>query len=198
MQARICRPDVPAGFAPFNIQNIGGTLYVTYAKQDLRSTMTWPRRWQWVCHVRHNRKHCRCYWHSAGAWRWRRARLGVARSIAGRQFRRRIDSPLQCDQRRCAMGVLDDTKGSRSRSSCGPSTSATAAARRQGCFVFHGGHRQTKWPAARIARPAGQHRAHHLPDQRRYQWSEFPDGRRRRARLVRHREGGGLSATTRS
>ncbi len=25
---------VPAGFAPFNIQNIGGTLYVTYAKQD--------------------------------------------------------------------------------------------------------------------------------------------------------------------
>jgi uncharacterized protein (TIGR03118 family) len=25
---------VPAGFAPFNIQNIGGTLYVAYAKQD--------------------------------------------------------------------------------------------------------------------------------------------------------------------
>jgi uncharacterized protein (TIGR03118 family) len=25
---------IPAGFAPFNIQNIGGTLYVTYAKQD--------------------------------------------------------------------------------------------------------------------------------------------------------------------
>ena len=27
-------PDLPAGFAPFNIQNIGGKLYVTYAKQD--------------------------------------------------------------------------------------------------------------------------------------------------------------------
>ena len=27
-------PAIPAGFAPFNIQNIGGTLYVTYAKQD--------------------------------------------------------------------------------------------------------------------------------------------------------------------
>jgi uncharacterized protein (TIGR03118 family) len=25
---------IPAGFAPFNIQNIGGTLFVTYAKQD--------------------------------------------------------------------------------------------------------------------------------------------------------------------
>jgi uncharacterized protein (TIGR03118 family) len=27
-------PTLPAGFAPFNIQNIGGKLYVTYAKQD--------------------------------------------------------------------------------------------------------------------------------------------------------------------
>lgn len=27
-------PDLPAGYAPFNIQNIGGTLYVTYAQQD--------------------------------------------------------------------------------------------------------------------------------------------------------------------
>jgi uncharacterized protein (TIGR03118 family) len=27
-------PSIPAGFAPFNIQNIGGKLYVTYAKQD--------------------------------------------------------------------------------------------------------------------------------------------------------------------
>lgn len=27
-------PQVPAGFAPFNIQNIGGKLYVTYAKQN--------------------------------------------------------------------------------------------------------------------------------------------------------------------
>jgi uncharacterized protein (TIGR03118 family) len=26
--------SIPAGFAPFNIQNLGGTLYVTYAKQD--------------------------------------------------------------------------------------------------------------------------------------------------------------------
>ena len=27
-------PQIPAGFAPFNIQNLGGSLYVTYAKQD--------------------------------------------------------------------------------------------------------------------------------------------------------------------
>src|SRR6202008_2041583 len=27
-------PQVPAGYAPFNIQNLGGKLYVTYAKQD--------------------------------------------------------------------------------------------------------------------------------------------------------------------
>lgn len=28
-------PNVPAGYAPFGIQNIGGDLYVTYAKQDV-------------------------------------------------------------------------------------------------------------------------------------------------------------------
>ena len=27
-------PNIPAGFAPFNIENLDGTLYVTYAKQD--------------------------------------------------------------------------------------------------------------------------------------------------------------------
>jgi uncharacterized protein (TIGR03118 family) len=27
-------PNVPAGFAPFGVQNLGGALYVTYAKQD--------------------------------------------------------------------------------------------------------------------------------------------------------------------
>jgi uncharacterized protein (TIGR03118 family) len=27
-------PGLPSGFAPFNVQNIGGQLYVTYAKQD--------------------------------------------------------------------------------------------------------------------------------------------------------------------
>jgi uncharacterized protein (TIGR03118 family) len=27
-------PNIPAGFAPFNIQNLGGRLFVTYAKQD--------------------------------------------------------------------------------------------------------------------------------------------------------------------
>jgi uncharacterized protein (TIGR03118 family) len=29
-------PAIPAGFAPFNIQNLGGKLYVTYAKQDAK------------------------------------------------------------------------------------------------------------------------------------------------------------------
>src|SRR5262249_13865017 len=27
-------PNLPKGYAPFNIQNLGGKLYVTYAKQD--------------------------------------------------------------------------------------------------------------------------------------------------------------------
>jgi len=31
-------PNLPAGYAPFNIQNIGGDLYVTYAKQDPTKT----------------------------------------------------------------------------------------------------------------------------------------------------------------
>ncbi len=31
-------PTVPAGFAPFNIQNLGGKLYVSYAKQDNAKT----------------------------------------------------------------------------------------------------------------------------------------------------------------
>lgn len=30
-------PNLPSGFAPFNIQNIGGSLYVAYAKQDPNS-----------------------------------------------------------------------------------------------------------------------------------------------------------------
>lgn len=34
MAAAFANPVVPFGFAPFNIQNIGGKLYVTYAKQD--------------------------------------------------------------------------------------------------------------------------------------------------------------------
>src|SRR5207248_5635533 len=27
-------PNIPAGYAPFGIQNLGGTIFVTYAKQD--------------------------------------------------------------------------------------------------------------------------------------------------------------------
>jgi len=32
--AEFADPEIPAGFAPFGIQNIGGLIYVTYAKQD--------------------------------------------------------------------------------------------------------------------------------------------------------------------
>ena len=31
-------PNLPSGYAPFNIQNLGGTLYVTYALQDANKT----------------------------------------------------------------------------------------------------------------------------------------------------------------
>ena len=34
LPASFLDPTLPAGFAPFNVQNIGGQLYVTYAKQD--------------------------------------------------------------------------------------------------------------------------------------------------------------------
>src|SRR5262249_34043892 len=31
-------PNLPAGFAPFNVQNLGGKLFVTYAKQNAAAT----------------------------------------------------------------------------------------------------------------------------------------------------------------
>ncbi len=34
MTGAFADPDLPAGYAPFGIQNIGGTIYVTYALQD--------------------------------------------------------------------------------------------------------------------------------------------------------------------
>jgi uncharacterized protein (TIGR03118 family) len=34
LPASFLDPTLPAGFAPFNVQNLGGQLYVTYAKQD--------------------------------------------------------------------------------------------------------------------------------------------------------------------
>jgi uncharacterized protein (TIGR03118 family) len=34
LQGGFTDPNIPAGFAPFGIQNIGGSLYVTYAKQN--------------------------------------------------------------------------------------------------------------------------------------------------------------------
>jgi len=34
LTGRFTDPNLPSGFAPFNIQNLGGTLYVTYAMQD--------------------------------------------------------------------------------------------------------------------------------------------------------------------
>jgi uncharacterized protein (TIGR03118 family) len=32
--AQFADPDAPAGYAPFNVQSIGGTIFVTFAKQD--------------------------------------------------------------------------------------------------------------------------------------------------------------------
>lgn len=34
LAGKFTEPNIPAGYAPFNIQNLGGTLYVTYALQD--------------------------------------------------------------------------------------------------------------------------------------------------------------------
>lgn len=37
-------PDLPAGFAPFNIQQLGGKLYVTYARQDDPDAGPFPKK----------------------------------------------------------------------------------------------------------------------------------------------------------
>jgi uncharacterized protein (TIGR03118 family) len=34
MVGQFTDPNAPAGYAPFNVQNIGGTIFVTFAKQD--------------------------------------------------------------------------------------------------------------------------------------------------------------------
>jgi uncharacterized protein (TIGR03118 family) len=49
-------PNLPAGYAPYNIQNLDGKLYVTYAKVDAK----WHRErlrpeWQFVAEARHRR-----------------------------------------------------------------------------------------------------------------------------------------------
>jgi uncharacterized protein (TIGR03118 family) len=38
LSARFTDPGLPSGYAPFNIENLGGTLYVTYALQDANKT----------------------------------------------------------------------------------------------------------------------------------------------------------------
>ena len=35
-------PNLPAGYAPYNIQNLSGKLYVTYAVQDPTKKVPWP------------------------------------------------------------------------------------------------------------------------------------------------------------
>ena len=37
-------PTLPAGYAPFNVMNLGGAIYVTYALQDEPGKMTTPER----------------------------------------------------------------------------------------------------------------------------------------------------------
>lgn len=37
-------PNLPTGYAPFDVQNLNGILYVTYAVQDGRNTTTWLER----------------------------------------------------------------------------------------------------------------------------------------------------------
>jgi hypothetical protein len=45
---------IPSGFAPFNIANFGGKIYVAYAKRDARSTTTplAPGTATWMCSMR--------------------------------------------------------------------------------------------------------------------------------------------------
>lgn len=53
MPKAFCDPDIPAGFAPFNIRNFGGELYVTYAKQgdDRRDDVAGPGNGFIMCSI---------------------------------------------------------------------------------------------------------------------------------------------------
>ena len=42
-------PNLPAGFAPFNVQNLNGLLYVTYAKQDATGHDDVQWCGEWLC-----------------------------------------------------------------------------------------------------------------------------------------------------
>ena len=101
---------IPAGFAPFNIQNLGGKLYVTYAKQDANKLLDVVRRGQWLrrrvrydgetAPVAGGRRHGQSVEFSVGS----RHRSGHLREFrrrpGGGEFRRWPDQCLQCRYRR--------------------------------------------------------------------------------------------------
>jgi uncharacterized protein (TIGR03118 family) len=44
LDGKFSDPEIPSGFAPFGIANIDNNLYVTYAKQNRRRTMSFPEQ----------------------------------------------------------------------------------------------------------------------------------------------------------
>jgi uncharacterized protein (TIGR03118 family) len=49
----LANPMIPAGFSPFNVRNINGTIFVTYARQDSEKHDDVPgfvAPWKWVSH----------------------------------------------------------------------------------------------------------------------------------------------------
>ena len=53
--------QLPSGYAPFNVVNIGGKIYVAYAKQDAQKHDEVGRPGQWLRHrIRHARATCCC------------------------------------------------------------------------------------------------------------------------------------------
>ena len=142
-------PNLPAGFAPFGIQNVGGNLIVSYAKQDVRgrgmtmsrvpatalSTCTIrmaPASSGWCRTVRSTRP---------GALPWRRQLRPVQRRSPDRELRRWDDQCVRSGYR----GVPGDPyrccrQSDRDRGTMGPAVRQWRQRRRDERTVLYGRH----------------------------------------------------------
>ncbi len=131
------RPTIPAGFAPFNIPNLGGSLYVTYAKQNAEHHDDVARRWK---RLRRRLRSQRPSAAEAGFGRAAEFAVGygdrarrvrrLRRGAPGGQFWRRCDQRVRSGERKvprraagwhgCRDSYLRACGGSRSETEAAP------------------------------------------------------------------------------